>query len=517
MPAPISVTGASVTATDLTELVFAAGSVDLAAVAAAEAVWVTIGGTPTFKNVVGYGDQTNSITVHPAFAGAASGLAVTIIDPAVGDDPLQVTRRVMAVASDLEDRLQNAASAIVLRSPGGTANALTFTGANGLGGITTYVVNQTRLRFVPAAANTAAASASVDTASVLSILKGGGVALAAGDLSPVTEADMTVVQISGVNGGSPFWLLKNPATGLPLRADVAQSLTAAQRNQAAANIGSAADVVTVASATTTDIGVAASENILISGTTTIAGFGTVAAGVRRRVRFFSTPVLTHSASLILPGGVNITAGAGDSLEAISEGGGTWRVTDYQRANGEALVPGILYSRAQSLTAGEKAQAQANINGTGSVAQERVAVLTTRSGIDPATRIPLDNTKPQSNEGSQILSLSITPRSATNVLVAEFTCQASLTGLGNALFAIFDSNSADARGSHWDTLETASYSDTIVVRAYWTPGTTSAITVSVRGSTEVGNAAQLWINGTSGGDFLGGSLNAMLTVREITSP
>lgn len=85
--------------------------------------------------------------------------------------------------------------------------------------------------------------------------------------------------------------------------------------------------VDVASAATTDIGAAASQNVRVTGTTTITSFGTVAAGTFRRVRFAGALTLTHNGtSLILPDGGNVTTAAGDVLEFISEGSGNWRCT-----------------------------------------------------------------------------------------------------------------------------------------------------------------------------------------------
>lgn len=97
----------------------------------------------------------------------------------------------------------------------------------------------------------------------------------------------------------------------------------------------------VASATTTDIGAATSNVVQITGTTTITGFGTVAAGTFRIVRFAGALVLTHNAaSLILPNaGSNITTAAGDALIAVSLGAGNWKVFHYQRADGTPLVGG----------------------------------------------------------------------------------------------------------------------------------------------------------------------------------
>lgn len=94
-----------------------------------------------------------------------------------------------------------------------------------------------------------------------------------------------------------------------------------------------AATVDVASATTTDIGAAASNVIRVTGTTTITGLGTIAAGAVRLVRFAGALTLTHNAtSLILPGGANIVTAAEDTAIFVSLGSGNWRCWSYQRAS-----------------------------------------------------------------------------------------------------------------------------------------------------------------------------------------
>lgn len=98
--------------------------------------------------------------------------------------------------------------------------------------------------------------------------------------------------------------------------------------------------VTVASATTTDIGAAASTAVAISGTTTITGFGT-SANTIRFVRFTGILTLTHNASsLILLGGANRTTAAGDVGLYKSDGSGNWREYAYNTASGALTVAAI---------------------------------------------------------------------------------------------------------------------------------------------------------------------------------
>jgi len=99
-----------------------------------------------------------------------------------------------------------------------------------------------------------------------------------------------------------------------------------------------APVVTVASAATTPIGVASSNTVNITGTTTITAFDNVLAGSMREVTFTGILTLTYNAtSLILPTGASITTAAGDTACFTSLGSGNWRCLYYTRANGTALT------------------------------------------------------------------------------------------------------------------------------------------------------------------------------------
>ena len=56
-------------------------------------------------------------------------------------------------------------------------------------------------------------------------------------------------------------------------------------------------------------------------------------------------------------------------------------------------------------------------GTGAVLQFKSAEYTTRTSV--TTVIPFDDTVPQNDEGTEIITLAITPTSTSNKLVIEF--------------------------------------------------------------------------------------------------
>lgn len=99
----------------------------------------------------------------------------------------------------------------------------------------------------------------------------------------------------------------------------------------------------IASTGTADLGAVGGLMHDITGTTTITGFGTVAAGIPKIVKFEGALTLTHNAtSLILPGGANITTADGDVGIFISEGSGNWRCVSYEYAtNGSVPVGSVM--------------------------------------------------------------------------------------------------------------------------------------------------------------------------------
>jgi hypothetical protein len=146
---------------------------------------------------------------------------------------------------------------------------------------------------------------------------------------------MTAKNRSTLNSDADTNLADNTAGDISA-ADVRQSVKDLA-DSAILNIEAVADV---ASASTCNIGAAASRNVRITGTTTITAFDNVAAGIERQGYFSGALTLTHNGtSLILPGGANITTAANDRFRALSLGSGNWIVLAYQKASGAAIAGG----------------------------------------------------------------------------------------------------------------------------------------------------------------------------------
>lgn len=92
---------------------------------------------------------------------------------------------------------------------------------------------------------------------------------------------------------------------------------------------------------TPDLGTAPSHNVLITGTTTIADFGSSANTIYPIyfLNFNGVLTLTQSASLLLTGGADITTASGDSAIALYRGTGNWTLF-YQKASGAAVASAV---------------------------------------------------------------------------------------------------------------------------------------------------------------------------------
>lgn len=130
-------------------------------------------------------------------------------------------------------------------------------------------------------------------------------------------------------------------------------------------------------------------------------------------------------------------------------------------------------------------------------------------------IPGDDTVPQNTEGTQILSVSLTPKSTTNRVRLRFQCEFSASDVNVALGgAIFSSGSANALRASFASAYGASFAHPLVIEHEYVPGVTSALTFTVRVGPLSANTVRL--NGTMAGRLLGGAVGSTLVVEEIAA-
>lgn len=154
----------------------------------------------------------------------------------------------------------------------------------------------------------------------------------------------------------------------------------------------------------------------------------------------------------------------------------------------------------------------SVDGGGAVVQ----VVNTQTGAvaTGTTTIPVDDTIPQNTEGTEFMSLAITPTSSSSKLRIDVVAFASLSA-GNiwTIAALFQDSTANALavGANFQTIGTAFAP--ISFTHYMTAGTTSATTFKLRIGPH--SAATVTLNGQSGGRLWGGVIASSITITEIT--
>ena len=132
-----------------------------------------------------------------------------------------------------------------------------------------------------------------------------------------------------------------------------------------------------------------------------------------------------------------------------------------------------------------------------------------------TTIPYDDTVPQNTEGTEFMSLAITPRSATSILVIGVVWNGTISTVAaaNLCMALFQDSTASALASAQLASISASANLNVSLVHKMTSGTTSATTFKVRvgGSAVAGTTT---FNGQSAARLYGGTLASSITITEV---
>ena len=155
-------------------------------------------------------------------------------------------------------------------------------------------------------------------------------------------------------------------------------------------------------------------------------------------------------------------------------------------------------------------ASVNVKLAGDVVQVvnyQTGALATGTGI-----IPCDDTIPQITEGTEFMTLAITPTSATNKLKIEVVVMLGNSAASQAFVAaLFKDSNADAIAMQTQFMATLGGFVSIHFVHYMTAGATSPITFRVRcGANNYGTTS---FNGL-GTRFYGGAAASSITITEI---
>lgn len=145
----------------------------------------------------------------------------------------------------------------------------------------------------------------------------------------------------------------------------------------------------------------------------------------------------------------------------------------------------------------------------------VQVVNTETGAvaTGTTVIPFDDTIPQITEGTEFMTLAITPHSTTNKLRIDVKFWGTVTGSTWMIAALFQDTTANALAAVANFTTTSTAGSVIALTHTMTAGTTSATTFRVRVGPNA--AATVTFNGQSGGRIFGGVAASSITITEYT--
>lgn len=150
------------------------------------------------------------------------------------------------------------------------------------------------------------------------------------------------------------------------------------------------------------------------------------------------------------------------------------------------------------------------NQTLRIAQELVSE--TGAVATGTTQIPIDDTIPQNTEGTEFMSLAITPVSATNKLKIDIVAFYCFTAQQWSVVGLFQDSNANAIAAFAPYQGTSTASFPCAFTHYMTAGGTVATTFKVRIGGQGGGT--ITFNGQNSARFLGGVMASSITITEI---
>ncbi len=126
-------------------------------------------------------------------------------------------------------------------------------------------------------------------------------------------------------------------------------------------------------------------------------------------------------------------------------------------------------------------------------------------------IPADDTIPQISEGTEILTVTITPKSATNILVIDTHLTVNASTSATAIAALFQDANVNALAASMQ-VAAAGAVESIRIRHTMVAGTVAATTFRMRAG--VNTASNVTVNGAAGARLLGGVLLSSISVMEM---
>ena len=169
----------------------------------------------------------------------------------------------------------------------------------------------------------------------------------------------------------------------------------------------------IASATATDLSVATGNFAHITGSVTITSFTVTTLGTYYDLIIDAAPLITNNANIVIPGGANIQAAAGDRMRLISDTAGVVNIVSYTKSSGAAIISSGVFTANKIYI-----DSTYGVNATGAVGDATKPYLT-REYVNANTT----NTGTLT-VGTTSASYSLTAASTTGIVVGQY-----ITGTG----------------------------------------------------------------------------------------
>jgi hypothetical protein len=152
---------------------------------------------------------------------------------------------------------------------------------------------------------------------------------------------------------------------------------------------------------------------------------------------------------------------------------------------------------------------------GAVKIKQIATNSSTTATETTAAIPADGTIPQSTEGTQLITATITPTSATSKLMIEFHCPMVGRSTGNlGIFALFKDNIANALDVSTTTTDDPDRTQSVFLRHIIDNiGSTAATTFKIRYGSNEGVSLSV-LKSQSGTVTFGGVPQLNLTITEF---
>lgn len=156
------------------------------------------------------------------------------------------------------------------------------------------------------------------------------------------------------------------------------------------------------------------------------------------------------------------------------------------------------------------------NGTGLPSGSCIqTVYTNYSAVATGTNAAvLDDTIPQTSEGTMFMSQAITPRYSTSILIIEALAYlTNSTGPASIIMSLFQDATASAIFTSSHVMPTLNYRNSIPLMYGMTAGTTSSTTFKIYAGTNGGGT--LTFNGATSNREFGAVAKSSIIIREYT--